>query len=225
MASKQYRHLRGKIPAFTEEPTYQTLVDEKKLEVLGTLDGEDANINRLAAMLVSYERDKKRLYEKYDSETPDAEYEINLYRNALSQLLVKAFGEQGAEEVRLTTGELVSLDDKAILAIKEKEKATEWALANVPELLTVTYKGLTKTQLEKLAEWGKKNKLEISVTLDSQTLTALGRDNAKQGKPTPPGMALTLLTKATVYGLNKNGDSEPEYEKAARREVRESNAK
>lgn len=204
METKAYKHLRGKIPAFTEEPTYQALVDEKKEELLGTLDGEDANVNRLAALLVKYERDKKGLYAKYDSETPDAEYEINLYRNALSQLFVKACGEQGAEEVRLSSGELVSLDDKAILTIKEKEKSVKWALVNVPELLTVTYKGLTKVQLEKLAEWGAKHKLEIQVTLDSATLKALGRDNAKQGKPTPPGMELFLLTKATVYGLNKN---------------------
>jgi hypothetical protein len=205
MAKKQYQHLRGKIEAFAEEPSYQSLVDEKKQELLGTLDGEDANVNKLAATLVKYERDKKALYEKYDSETPDAEYEINLYRKALSQLLVSAFSEQGAEEVRLSSGELVGLDDKAILTIKDKDKATAWALAHVPELLTVTYKGLTKVQLEKLAEWGKKNKLTIQVSLDSRTLTALGRDNAKQGKPTPPGMKLFLLTQATVYGLNKNG--------------------
>ena len=170
------------------------------------MDGDTGNVNRLATTLVKYERDKKALYEKYDSETPDAEYEINLYRKALSQLLVSAFSEQGAEEVRLSSGELVGLDDKAILTIKDKDEATAWALANVPELLTVTYKGLTKIQLEKLAEWGKKNKLTIQVSLDSRTLTALGRDNAKQGKPTPPGMKLSLLTMAKVYGLGRNGE-------------------
>lgn len=203
---KAYRHLRGKLPAFAEEPDYQSKIDEKKMELLGTLDSDDANVNALAAMLVEWEHKKKSLYAKYGSETPDVVYEVNLYRNALSQLFVKACVEQGAEEVRLSSGELVGLDDKAILAIKEKEKAIEWALSSVPELLTVSYKGLTKTQLEKLAEWGKKNKLEIQVTLDSNTLKALGRDNAKQGKPTPPGMVLTLLTKAAVYGLNRNGE-------------------
>lgn len=205
---KTYRHLRGKIAAFVEEPTYQELVDGKKQELLGTVDGEDANINRLAALLVSYERSKRALYAKYGSKTNDAEYEINLYRKALSQLLVSAFETQGAEEVRLTSGELVGLDDKAILTIKDKPQAIDWALKNIPELLTVSYKGLTKTQLDKLAAWGEKNKLSIEVTLDSNTLKALGRDNAKQGKPTPPGMELLLLTQATVYGLNSNGEGE-----------------
>lgn len=204
---KVYRHLRGKIPAFTEEPSYQTLVDEKKQELLGTLEGEDANINRLAALLVTYEREKKALYAKYDSETIDVEYEINLYRKALSQLLVDAFSAQGAEETRLSTGELIGLDDKAILTIKDKSVAIDWLLENMPELLTVSYKGLNAVQIKKLSEWGAKHKLTIECTLDSNTLKALGRDNAKQGKPTPPGMKLTLLTQATVYGLNKNGES------------------
>ncbi len=208
MDTKAYKHLRGKIPAFTEEPEYQEKVDEKKQEILGTLDADAANTNRLAALLVKYERDKKALYERYQSKTNDAEYEINLYRTALSQLLVTALGEQGAEEVRLSSGELISLNDKAILVIKDKEQSQEWALKNIPELLTISYKGLNAKQIEKLAEWGKKNKLEIQVTLDSRTLTALGRDNAKQGKPTPPGMKLFLLTQATVYGLNKNGAAE-----------------
>lgn len=207
-ANKPYRHLRGKLAAFTEEPTRQEMIDEKKMEIVGTLEGEDANVNRLATLLVSYEQKKKALYAKYDSETNDAEYEINLYRDALSQLFVDACTAQGAEEVRLSTGELVSLDDKAILTIKDKEKAREWALKNVPELLTVTYKGLTKVQLEKLAEWAAKNKLSIEVKLDANTIKTLGRDNAKNGKPTPEGMSLFLMTKATVYGLGKNGSGD-----------------
>ena len=154
MDTKAYKHLRGKIPAFTEEPEYQEKVDEKKQEILGTLDADAANTNRLAALLVKYERDKKALYERYQSKTNDAEYEINLYRTALSQLLVTALGEQGAEEVRLSSGELVSLDDKAILVIKDKEQSQEWALKNIPELLTISYKGLNAKQIEKLAEWG-----------------------------------------------------------------------
>lgn len=202
---KTYKHLRGKIPAFVEEPEYQEKVDEKKQELLGTLDGQEANTNRLAALLVKYERDKKALYERYQSKTNDAEYEINLYRAALSQLLVAALGSQGAEEVRLSSGELVSLNDQAILIIKDKDQSQEWALKNIPELLTITYKGLNVKQIEKLAEWGAKHKLEIAVTLDSGTLKALGRDNAKQGKPTPPGMELSLLTMAKVYGLGSNG--------------------
>ena len=208
-ASKQYRHLRGKLPAFTEEPTYQQKVDEKKQELLGTLDGENANIGKLAAMFVSYERNKKNLYAKYGSKTTDAEYEINLYRKALSQFLVAALAEQGGEEFRLESGELVGISDTAILAIEDKDKAVEWALKEIPELLTISYKGLNREQIEKLAEWGARKKLTIEVTLDSNTLKALGRENAKQGKPTPPGMKLTLLTQAKVYGLNNgSGDDE-----------------
>jgi hypothetical protein len=205
---KPYRHLRGKIAAFTEEPAYQQLVDAKKQELLGTLDGEDANTNRLAALLVKYERDKKALYATYDSQTNDAEYEINLYRKALSQLLVSAMMTQGAEEVRLTSGELVSLSDMAILVVKDKEKAQAWALKNIPEMLTVKYKGLTAVQIEKLAEWGAKNKLTIEVTLSDSDLKTLGRDNVAQGKPIPPGMSRTLLTQAKVYGLGRNGESD-----------------
>jgi len=205
----KYSHLRGKIPAFVEEQPYQALVDEKKQELLGVLEGDAANALRLAAQFISYEKKKDALYAKYGSKTNDAEYEINLYRKALSQLLVDAFTDQGVkgEGIRLADG-LVSLDDKPILTIKDKPLAIEWALKNVPEMLTVSYKGLTKKQLDKLAEWGAKNKLDIQVTLDSNTLKALGRDNALQGKPTPPGMGLFLLTQAKVYGLSKNGNDE-----------------
>ena len=121
MASK-YANLRGKVPAFVEEDSYQSRIEEKKQELLTWFDGDTGNVNRLATTLVKYERDKKALYERYQSKTNDAEYEINLYRTALSQLLVTALGEQGAEEVRLSSGELISLNDKAILVIKDKER-------------------------------------------------------------------------------------------------------
>lgn len=207
---KPYRHLRGKIPAFKEKPEYQERIDEKKRELLGTLDGEDANTSRLAALLVEKERAKKQLYAKYNSETNDAEYEINLYRKALSQLLENAMQNQGIEEVRLSSGELVSLKEMAILDIEDKQKAEAWALENIPEMLIVSYKGLTAVQIKKLAEWGAKMKLTINVTLNSNELKALGRDNVAQGKPVPAGMKRTLLTQAAVYGLNKTngGDSD-----------------
>src|SRR5271154_2068339 len=90
-AQKKYRHLRGKIAPFTEKPEYQSRIDEKKQELLGTLEGEDANTNRLAAMIVKREYEKKGLYSKYGSkETTDQEYEINLYRTALSQMICTA---------------------------------------------------------------------------------------------------------------------------------------
>lgn len=208
---KMYRHLRGKLPAFTEEPTYQALVDERKQELLGTLDGEDANVNRLAALLVEKEYAKKALYERYgSSSTTDAEYEINLYRNAISQLFVAAATAQGAEEVRLSSGELVGLDDKAILTIADREKAIAFMLKNHPEMLSIEYSGLNAKQIEKLADWGAKNKVAIKVTINANTLKALGRDNAKNGKPVPEGMSLFLLTKAAVYGLGKNGSGDGE---------------
>src|SRR6266436_6492053 len=148
----KYSHLRNKLPAFIEEESYQQLVDKAKQELLGTLDGEDANASRLAALLVKCEYEKKGLYAKYGSkETTDAEYEINLYRKALSQLLVAALTSQGVEEVRLSSGELVGLSDMAILTIKEKEKAVEWAMKEIPELLTISYKGLNKIEIQKLA--------------------------------------------------------------------------
>jgi hypothetical protein len=208
--AKKYAALVKKLPAFGEEPTYQSLVDEKKQELLGTLDGEDANINRLAALFVKYERDKKSLYERYQSkEKTDAEYEINLYKTALSQLFVSACLAGGAEEIRLSTDELVALDYKPILTIVDKPKAIEWALENVPELLTISYKGLNRKQIDALAEWGKKKGLEIEVNINANTLKSMSCDNADKGKPVPDGMKLFGLMQAKVYGLNRgNGDDE-----------------
>jgi hypothetical protein len=207
MASKQYRHLRGKIPAFVEEPEYQAKIDEKKREIIATLDG-DSDTNAMASMLVGRELERKGLYSIHHSKTNDREYEINLYRKALSQLLEKAMNAQGVEEVRLTSGELVSLKDMAVLSVVDKDKAQEWALENIPEMLTIKYKGLTAVQIRKLAEWGAKNKLAIEVTLTDTDLKTLGRDNVAQGKPIPPGMKRALLTEAKVYGLKKNGAEE-----------------
>ena len=207
-ASKQYRHLRGTTPAFAEKPEYQDRINEKKEEILKTPDGNDTN--RLAALLVKREYERKALYAKYQSvKTTDVEYEINLYRTALAQLITSAMMSQGMEEVRLTSGELVSLKDTAVLEIEDKEKAQEWALANIPELFTIKSKGLTAIQIQKLAEWGAKHKLTIEMSLSDTDLKTLGRDCAAQGRPTPPGMKMTPVTQAKVYGLN-NGSSDDE---------------
>ena len=98
----KYSKLRDVIPAFQEEPKYQERVDAAKLELLGTFEGIDANVNRLAELYAEYEAKKAALYAVYQKKSEkvtDVEYELNIYRKALSQLLKEAMENENMDSV------------------------------------------------------------------------------------------------------------------------------
>lgn len=95
MASK-WAALKSKVPEFVEERSYQQKVDEAKQLLLGTLSGKDANIERLAAMF----QQRRKLKAKHEEEI----YGLNVEINALSQLLIEAYEDEGIENSTLTSG-------------------------------------------------------------------------------------------------------------------------
>jgi hypothetical protein len=200
----KYSHVKKKYPAFQEEPSYQQLVDNAKQELLGTLDAEGANINALAAIFSEYNAKKKALYSKYGSDSAtDAEYEINIYKKALSQLLVDAFEEQGMSNVGLSSGATVYLEDTPIPVVKDKPAAIAQLLESMPELLTISFKGLSAKQYKSLIIWSEKQKLQPELGIHDGTLKATIRDCVLQGRPVPPGTEVFFLTQAKL----KNGAS------------------
>lgn len=200
----KYTSIKKDYPEFQEEPTYQALVDDAKMYILGTLNGDGANINRLAAIFASYDAKKKALFEKYGSkDKTDAEYEINIYRKALSQLLVENLEGEGMSSVRLSSGALVYLEDHPIPVVKDKPSTIDKLLEVMPELLTISFKGLTAKQFSSLVAWGEKQKLSPEVGIHDQTLKAVTRERALRGEPTLPGVELFFDTQAKL----KNGET------------------
>ena len=195
----KYSNLRTKLPAFEEKPEYQELVDNAKLYLLGTLNGEGANIQRLAALFANYKAKKDALYSQYGSkETTDAEYEINIHLNALSQLLVDNFLDAGIKKVELDSGAVVRLDDKVIPVVEDKELAIKHFMETMPEVLTFNFKGVTGKQVKKLIEWAEKQKLGIEVGIHDGTLKKMAKDNAVEGKPNFPGVKPFFLSSAKL---------------------------
>jgi hypothetical protein len=208
----KYSSLRGKLPAFVEKPEYQQRVDEAKQELLGTLEGENANVNRLAALFAEYEAKKAALYATYGKKSEkvtDVEYELNIYRKALSQLLQDAMENENMNFTVLDSGLKVKLDDLVIPVVKDKSLAVEWALENMPELLTITFKGLNAKQFKSLLVWAEKQKLEAGIDFHDQKMKTVSRDRAVQGLPSMPGVEPFFMRQAKLSG-GVNGSSSDE---------------
>jgi hypothetical protein len=110
--AKKYEHLRGKLPAFQQEPSYQAKVDEAKSSY-AALD-----VTELAREL-SINKKAKRDYESLISEH-------NLQIEALSQLLVEALPAMNLKAVELDTGEKCSLQDDPYCNIEDRGKLFAW---------------------------------------------------------------------------------------------------
>jgi len=143
MAGK-YSKLRGIIPTFVEEESYQSRVNEEKLKIVGDASNvEAANVTRLASLFAASKQIKDSLEEKISF--------INLQLEALSQLLVEALEDQEIQKVELSSGALVFLQDTPYPQVKDKELVLAWIKKNrMTQLLGVNYqtlKGLTNELL------------------------------------------------------------------------------
>lgn len=139
----KYQKLRGKIPAFEQEPTYQAKVDEAKERILGTKSGEFANVSMLASKFADAKRIKDQLEESVSS--------INVEIEALSQLLVSALECEDVQKVELATGALVYLQDSVYPKVEDKEKLIKWAkkhgMENLLQLPWQTTRGIATEAL------------------------------------------------------------------------------
>ncbi len=140
----KYTTLRGKLPAFEEEPAYAAKIEERKRLVVDfTENPEAANVNWLAVRFAAARAEKQRL--------EDQIYDRNIEIEALSQLLVEALEVQSLEKVELSSGALVFIQDTPYPVVKDKAALLAWIKKQrMNDLLGVNYqtlKGLTNERL------------------------------------------------------------------------------
>lgn len=133
----KYDALRGNLPAFQQEPSFQQKIDEAKNQYQALEQAELARIYNL-------ERQKKRLLEAQVSE-------INVNLEALSQILLEHFEATGLSNFQLQTGETCfqqtepysSVQDQAaLIAYVKKQK--------MQNLLTLAWQTMNAMNKERL---------------------------------------------------------------------------
>jgi len=160
----KYTKLRGVLPAFQEESSYQDKVnDEKKLLLAHAENMEDANINRFASLYGAGKAAKDALEEQISA--------INIRLEALSQLLVEAMENQGADKIQLSTGATVYIQDTPYPQVKDREA---------------------------LMAWINKNKMALLLSVNYQTLKGMTNDMLVAGKKPPEGVEVFLKTQARL---------------------------
>jgi hypothetical protein len=197
MASK-YSKLRGAVPAFEEEQPYAEKVSAAKQSILGTLDGANANVERLAAFSLRREATIEALNKNI--------YDCKIDIRACSALLTDALIEQGAESAELASGGKVSIIDTPHPSVKaeDRPKLVEWMIEHSPEMLTLSFKGMSKNELTKLALLAKSKGYVYDLDFNSKSFYAMVGDNIlrdmREGKPvsTPPAVTFFLDTQAKV---------------------------
>ena len=140
----KYTKLRGVVPAFVEEKSYQDRINaEKQLLLANAENSEAANVNRLAALFAAYKAKKDDL----ESQVSD----LNVGLEALSQLLCDALTDQSIEKLTLSNGATGFIQDTPYPQVKDKDALMAWIKKNkMQSLLGINYqtlKGLTNERL------------------------------------------------------------------------------
>lgn len=135
---------RTKIEPFVAEQSFQSKVDEAKMLILSTHEGDNANINHLAALYAQRKQKKDDLEEQIG--------DLNVELEALSQLLVDAFENENIQKVELSSGASVYLSDGIYPSVEDREKLFAWIKQHkMSKLLSVnsqTLKGLVGEMLQ-----------------------------------------------------------------------------
>lgn len=140
----KYASLRGRLPAFEEETSYQQKVDAAKQLILDSAENaEAANVNRLAKLL------GERKSQKDELEAVISGYNVEI--EALSQLLVAALEDQNIQKVELASGAVCYLQDTPYPQVRDREALMAWIKkTRMASLLTIHYqtlKGLVNERL------------------------------------------------------------------------------
>lgn len=167
----KYSKLRGKLPAFVEESTYQDKInDEKQLILAGAESAEGANVNRLAILF----SDAKKIKDQCEEQIAG----LNVRIEALSQLLCDALEDQSLEKVTLSSGATGYIQDTPYPVVKDKEAVMAWIKKNkMQSLLGVNYQTLKGITNERLVE-GKPLIPGTEVYLKTQFRLRNGNDEA-----------------------------------------------
>lgn len=202
MAGK-YAALRKKFPAFEEESSYEQKKSIAKQQLLGTLDGAHANVERLAAL--SVERDSRRAALEsceWSQGKPCGAcvYCLKLEVRALSKLLVDALLDSGVEKIELSNGGVVKLDDKPCPSVRkdDRELVVQWCFEHHPEMLTLSVKGSDKKQLALITAWLEKREIAFSLDVNTNSFNAMVNEGIVEGRPVPPHVSMFIATEAKV---------------------------
>lgn len=167
----KYSNLRGRIPAFEEEPSRRELLDAFKNAFLeDAVNPEDINVAFLARAYADRQVEKQNIAKR--------ECELNIELDALSELIVKTLDEEGTEKLELVGGGSISSQTLPYPSVVDEEKFEEWGKK----------------------EFGAKAWLAMKIKprLHQNRFQALAGDRALNGLPDAPGTKTFTKTKAKV---------------------------
>jgi hypothetical protein len=151
--------LKAQLPRFEQPPDYQSKVEEMKNHY-HALDASGL------AREFSFMRKMKR-----DLEEQVRDYNVHI--EALSQLLVETLEASQLQNIKLLTGETVTVHTEAYPTIQDKTL---------------------------LLSWVHNSGLEELMTLNFRTLQSLVRERLQQGKDNPPGVQTYCKMSARITG-------------------------
>jgi hypothetical protein len=135
----KYNQLKGALPAFALEQTYQAKVDEAKT-VLKVVEMTAAELG--AAFIETQDQ---------IDEVETRLKALNVMKEAIAQEMIKALEEDGVTSFRLATGVLIYQQDEPYTSVVNREEYLNWIRKNGYEgLLNVPYQStnaLAKTEL------------------------------------------------------------------------------
>lgn len=139
----KYSKLRGKLPAFEEDASYQARVNDAKQYLLAAENLEAANVNKLAALFAA----RKAMKDAHEETIS----ELNVEIEALSQLLVEALEDQNIQKVELASGAVYFLQDTPYPSVKDRDALLDWVKKQkMNSLLTIHYQTLKALTSERL---------------------------------------------------------------------------
>lgn len=146
MAGK-YQKLRGKVPRFQEDSTYQEKINKWKQEFLDRkkIAGEEVDLQLLLCDLHGWKKQKKEI-EK------GLLYNANLAIIALNQMATEHMESAGFQKIELAIGGIGYLGDGVYPSIKDKGKFMEWVKKKkLTSMLTFPWQSLKGLVGERLA--------------------------------------------------------------------------
>jgi hypothetical protein len=141
----KYSSLRGRLPEFQEETSYQAKVNEEKQRILGNAENpEDANVAALARQYAGQRKKKEDLEILIKA--------VNLAIAAYEQIIVDRMQTDGQQSLTLTGGATIYLQDDIYPAVEDRPASIKWAISTGQEAILsihpMTLKGIAKECLE-----------------------------------------------------------------------------
>jgi hypothetical protein len=135
----KYSGLKGKLPAFEEEPSWQEKINEEKNRILGGAENvEHANTAALARKYDETRQEKDFIKQQLKA--------INLTEAALEQLLLDRMQTDGQKSITLVNGTAIHIKDEIMPSVQDRALMLAWVKETDQEaILTInpmTLKGL-----------------------------------------------------------------------------------